>query len=251
MNTKNILFLAITAVLCSCSSTRSKSHLSTSLKANAAPLSDFVEHKKQMKPQRERAPFALVWVNPSLPAKRPGYDSIHIAPVDTSHLRKARTNISNVTGIEKKDRPVAQMAGKLRQAFIDAFKTSPAPKLKVSPTIAPRGVTLHLALVELNATDTAGNAIKSAIPYGSVLSPLMNGNIAIEGKVRDNATGELLFEFADNERDQMTVVSLRDFTPYRHAEAAIKDWAKQFEELTRTPPGHKVKDSPFFTLNPL
>lgn len=249
MKTNNLLLLIIFAALSSCASS-SKSHLSKGLKAEAAPLSSFVDHPQLMKPQRDRAPFALVWVNPSLPTKRAGYDSIYVAPVDTSHLRKARTNISNTAGLEKQ-RPVAEMANLLRSSFIEAFRQSPSPRLKYSPTLSPKGVTLHLALVELNATDTAGNAIKTAIPYGSAISPLMNGNIAIEGKVRDNATGELLFEFADNERDPMTLVSLRDFKPWDHAKGAIKDWAKQFEELSRTPPTHKVKDSLFFTLKPL
>ncbi len=250
MKAHTLLIISIAAALCSCAS-QSKSHLSKGLKAQAAPLSSFVDHPQQMKPQRDRAPFALVWVNPSLPAKRAGYDSIYVAPVDTSHLRAPRTNISNLSGIEKKQRPVAEMASLLRSSFIEAFQKSPSPRLKYSPTLSKGGVTLHLALVELNATDTAGNAIKTAIPYGSAISPLMNGNIAIEGKVRDNATGELLFEFADNERDPMTLVSLRDFKPWDHAKGAIKDWAKQFEELSRTPPNHKVKDSLFFTLKPL
>lgn len=249
MKSKLITLLALALALSNCAT--SKTHLSPSLKAGAAPLSSFIEHPHQMKAQRERAPFALVWINSALPAKRAGYSSIYIAPVDTSRLRPARTNISKTAGIEKKQRPVRDMANLMRQSFVDAFVNSPAPRLKVAPHIATNSVTLELSLVELNATDTAGNAIKTAIPYGSVLSPLMNGNIAIEGKVRDNATGELLFEFADNERDQMTLVSLRDFAPWEHAKASIKGWASQFEELTRTPPSHKVKDSLFFTLKPL
>lgn len=248
MKATAILLASLSFVLCSCSTTY---RFSPSMKADAAPLSSFVEHRREMKPQRDRAPFALVWVNSSLPARRASYDSIYIAPVSTCYLRDARNNLSRVASIEKQERPVSEMTQLIRQSFLDAFKQSPAPRLKASSAPTAGGVTLHLALVELNATDAAGNALKSAIPYGGVLSPLMDGNIAIEGKVRDNATGELLFEFADNERDPMTLLSLRDFKPFDHAKAAIKDWATQFEELTRTPPHHKVEDSLFFTLNPL
>ena len=248
MNSTILLATCLATALCSCSTPPS---VSASLKAESAPLSTFVEHRAEMKPQRERAPFALVWVNSSLPARRAAYDSIYVAPVNTRYLRAARNNISRAASIEKKDRPVRELAQQIQQSFKEAFIQSPAPRLKLAHAPIDNGVTLEIALVELNATDAAGNALKSAIPYGSVLSPLMNGNIAIEGQVRDNRTGELLFEFADNERDPMTLVSLRDYKPFEHAKAAIKDWAAQFEELTRTPPSHKVEDSLFFTLNPL
>lgn len=239
---------SLLTVLCSCAS---KPAISDSLKAKAAPVSPFIQHPHQLKAQRERAPFALVWIHPDLPVKRTQYDSLYIAPVDVSHLRAARPNLSRATTVEKTERPVREMASLMRHSFASAFTESPSPRLAVTATPLAGGVTLQLALVELNATDVVGNAVKTAVPYGGVLSPLTSGNIAIEGRVCDNATGEVLFEFADNERDQMTVASLRDFAPFNHAKAAVKAWALQFEELTRTSASHKVKDSPLFTLDPL
>ena len=78
----------------------------------------------------------------------------------------------------------------------------------------------------------------------------MKGNCAIEGKLRDSTTGELLLAFADNEQDKFGI-SLRDFSSYGHARASVKDWARQFAELMRTPASHKVPDSSTVTLNPL
>jgi hypothetical protein len=235
-------------MMCSCAT---KTTVTESLKARAAPISPFIQHPRQLKPQRERAPFALVWINPGLAVKRTQYTSIYLAPVEVSHLRAPRPNLSRAAAVEKAESPVGEITSLMRQAFIRAFEESPSPRLKVSPTPVPGGVTLQLALIELNATDVVGNAVKTAVPYGGVLSPLTSGNIAIEGRVFDNATGETLFEFADNERDQMTVASLRDFSPFNHAKAAAKAWAIQFEELTRTGSSHKVKDTPLFTLEPL
>lgn len=114
-------------------------------------------------------------------------------------------------------------------------------------------ITLELAIVELNPTSPTGNAIKTAAKF--VVGPLAGiggiftkGNIAIEGKVRNTATRELIFQFADNEADKMTFYSVRDFKPYGHAIVAMNEWAAQFEEYTRTMPDHRVNESKFFTL---
>ncbi|MEZ5304742.1 MAG: DUF3313 family protein [Verrucomicrobiales bacterium] len=239
---------AVALMFTGCASTQK----SPPLKARQVDLSPFIEHPAEMKPQRERAPFSLVWVTPELPARRAAYRSIYIAPVDTRHLRAAKTTLSTkVTGKLKRDQPVGEFASLMRSSFADAFKNSPAPRLRLASSPQSGGVTLQLALVELNPTDGAGNVVKTAAPYGGVLSPFTGGSVAIEGKVRDSATGELLFEFADTEKDKSSLVSARDFQPYAHAKVAIAEWAAQFEELTRTPPDHKVKDSLFFTLNPL
>ena len=45
----------------------------------------------------------------------------------------------------------------------------------------------------------------------------------------------VIFQFADREKDKITLWSLRDFRPYRHSLVAIDEWARQFEKLTRTP----------------
>jgi hypothetical protein len=138
----------------------------------------------------------------------------------------------------------------LRSGFTNAFRSSPAPRFKVADGPGPGVLTLQLALVELNPTNVVGNAVKYGAPGGSVVSPMTKGNIAIEGKVSDSTKGTLLYEFADNEQDPFTAVSLRDLSSYGHSRTAIRDWARQFEELMRTPPGHKVKDSSAVSLNP-
>jgi hypothetical protein len=191
-------------------------------------------------------------VNPTLPERRAHYSSIYIAPVNTSHLRPAKNNLSSsVTGSSSKPRPVGEIARLMRHSFEEAFVHSPNARVNLAHTPLHGGVTLTLALIELNPTDTKGNVVKTAVPYGGVLAPFTGGNIAIEGQVRDNATGELLFEFADNEKDKMSLASVRDFSPLEHAKVSIKEWAQQFEELTRTSRHHKVEDSLSFTLNPL
>jgi len=195
----------------------------------------------------------LVWVNPALRHGRAKYDSIYVAPVVTAYLRPARGTVTQKAGgMPKAARPVREIAGLLRHSFENASRQSPQPMLHLTRSPHLGGVTLELALVELNPTDAAGNVAKSAIPggAGALLGGFTSGNIAIEGRVHDNLTGNILFEFADNEADKKSVASVRDYGAFAHAQISIQEWARQFEELTRTPASHKVEDSSAFTLNP-
>ena len=76
------------------------------------------------------------------------------------------------------------------------------------------------------------------------------GNMAIEGKVVDSRSGRAYFQFADNECDKLTFINLRDYQPYGHAVNSMRYWARQFEQMTRSPRGWKVKDSGSITLRP-
>ena len=224
---------------------------SSGLKAKTVPVSAFLENAGQMQPHRERAPFNAVWVSPKFEAVRGNYRGIYIAPVTTQYLRAVnRPLVSVMEGPKAKDRPAAKTAEIVRNAFLAAFRDAPGGRYQVASGKGAGVLTLELALVELNPTNVVGNAVKYGAPGGSVLAPATKGNCAIEGKLRDSRTGELLLAFADNEQDKFAVVSLRDLSSYGHARTAIKDWAKQFAELLRTPASHKVEDSSTITLNP-
>lgn len=223
---------------------------SSGLKAKTVPPSAFIENPGMLKPHRERAPFNLSWANPKFEAKRGTYNAVFILPVTTAYLRRVdRPLVTALEGPKAKDRPVGEMAGLLRTDFKKALQT-PGSRLAPATGKGPRVLTLELALVEMNPTNVVGNAARYGAPGGSALAPLTKGNIAIEGKVRDSVTGELLYEFADNEQDKFAVISLRDLSSYGHGRTAIKEWAKQFAELVSTPASHKVEDSASVTLNP-
>jgi hypothetical protein len=60
--------------------------------------------------------------------------------------------------------------------------------------------------------------------------------------------GKVFFQFADNEADKLTFFNARDFLPYGHAEHSMRDWAEQFEQMTRRETGLVLKDSSAITL---
>lgn len=221
------------------------------LKARSARPSAFLTHAREMRPDSARAPFDLVWRAPGFLEESNKYTAIYIAPVETRYLRPIdRPLMKALAGTPLSNRPVDETSMLLRKRFTEAFKKSPNPRLRVVDHPGPGVMTLQLALIELNPTNVVGNMARYGAPGGSALAPFNKGNIAIEGKLLDSVTGAELYEFADREQDKFAVVSLRDLSGYGHSRVAIGEWAKQFEELTRTPRTHKVAGSSAVTVNP-
>ncbi len=229
------------------------------LKAKPVPLSPFLEHPTAMRVERERMPVHGLWRTDNEGALKRvlAKKELYIAPVQLEYLRPIKKPLVRYEvsqGTVELD--MYGMADLLRNEFEDSFSRSPSPRYSITPRPSAQSVTLELALIELNPTSPTGNAVKTAAkffvgPLASLGGFFTKGNVAIEGKVRNSKTGELIFEFADNEADRMTLYSVRDFKPYGHAAHAFKEWAEQFEMFTRTPPSAKVQETRFFTFAPL
>lgn len=227
------------------------------LKARPAELSDFFEQPDQAMDTRKILPFQKTWITKDRALESATKKTkLFVAPVDMQHLRPVKkVLVRNEIEWGSIDRREAEMAYRLRNEFAKAFLHSPQPRYRIVQKPGPDTVTLEMAIVELNPTSPKGNAVKTALkfvvgPVASLGGYFTKGNMAIEGRVRDSASGGLVFQFADNEADKMTFYSLRDFRPYGHALKAMKMWAEQFELMTRTPPDKELPDSSCITLWP-
>lgn len=251
-----LLLLCLTFTLVSCQS----SLVQKLVKAKPAPVSKFLDQRLSMQPMRHRLPFHYAWWSPD-PEVRAAVGSateIYIAPVETRYLRpisKALAAWEVRNGITRPGDD--RIAYELWNRFRLAFANSPAPRFRLVNQPGPRSIILELAVTELNPTSVQGNVVKTAAKFlvGPLSSPLgifTKGNVAIEGKVTlpGPAPRVSFVQFSDNEKDKMTFYSARDFQPYAHALVAADEWARQFEEFTRTHSVHKVKESSFFTLKP-
>ncbi|CAN5853755.1 hypothetical protein BH11VER1_BH11VER1_19050 [soil metagenome] len=247
-----MMVLLIIPFLASCESTNQW------LKAKPVGFSPFIEHQAAMKPARDRIPMHFIWRSPDEALRRRimQKSEIYVAPVQLQFLRPLKKPLVQwEVEYGSIDRNEQKMATELRNAFTHTFLQAPAPHYRLTVIPNDRSVTLELAIIELNPTSPKGNAIKTAAkffigPFSMLGSYFTKGNIAIEGKVRNSATGELVFQFSDNESDRMTFFSLRDFKPYGHALQAAAEWASQFEIFTRTSPQHKIEETFCFTLDP-
>ena len=114
---------------------------------------------------------------------------------------------------------------------------------------------IELALVQVSSTDVVrnvlGTALGAVMPGGGLIAIRSSGSTAIEGVVRDGATSEPLFIFADRERGKTSPFSFNDFTRYSHARAAMDDWAEQIVKACELPVGAPLSDSSAITLLPL
>jgi hypothetical protein len=228
------------------------------LKARPTSLSTGFDRPSLARETRKELPFQKFWVTPDkhLKAIAMTKKKIYLAPVSLANLRPvAKPLVRKEIEAGSIQRSEPAMAVQIHDEFIRAFKRSPAPRYQIVRRPGKDTLTLQLSLVELSPTSPKGNVVKTALSF--VVGPLCGlagfvtkGNIAIEGKLLDSHSGKTFIQFADNESDKMTLYSYRDYKPYGHAAYAIRDWAEQFELLSRTPPGCRINDSSCLTLWP-
>ncbi|MFT5106453.1 MAG: hypothetical protein ACI8XO_002745 [Verrucomicrobiales bacterium] len=205
-----------------------------------------------------RSPFLRTWTNPKREerALSAANTEIYIAPVDTKDLRPiGKKMAARQYQRWDRERPVREIAQKMRDEFARTFRDSPRPRYRLVDRPSPQSVTLQLSLVELDPTSTTGNAARKGAslavgPIAGLAGIFTAGAIAVEGRLIDSSKGWSIFEFADREKDKMTFWNLRDFKAYGHGEVAIKEWAGQFEETTRNPNWKDMGDARIWTLWP-
>lgn len=243
-----VLLLALPA----CSSTNRM------LKAKPAGLSPFFEQPWLAQDAREQLGFQKVWTtpDPQVLAEGKAKRKLYIAPVTLHFMRPLSRAFSSGEvawgGVQRRE---FEIAARLRAEFVAAFRASPSPWYHLADQPGPDTLTLQLAVIELNPTSPKGNAMVTVLKF--VVTPVIGlaayftkGNMAIEGKVQDSRSGRTFFQFADNESDKLTFINMRDYQPYGHAVNTMQYWAVQFEQMTRSPRGWKVKDAGAITLRP-
>jgi hypothetical protein len=244
-----LLLLLPGLLLCSCSTTN---HL---LKARPVKLSPFFEQRSKALHTKGQLPFQKVWTSSDANVRQVGNaaQEIYIAPVTLAHLRPPKKAVARQEirwGLHRQEK---WMAWKLREEFAAAMKNSPRPRYRLVKHPGRGVLTLKLAITELNPTSPNGNAaltlMKVAVtPAAGLARWFTTGNMAIEGKVTAGDGSNVFFQFADNEADKLTFFNARDFLPYGHAEHSMRDWAEQFEQMTRREVGLVLKDSSAVTL---
>ena len=115
---------------------------------------------------------------------------------------------------------------------------------------------LEAAIVEVVPSKVALNALGYA-PFGiglTVNAVRMVANdtstCAMEARIRDASTKEIVATVADREAQQLAVVSVRGLTWYSNAETIITQWSQQLVQVANRKPGETVKDVDTFTLKP-
>lgn len=188
-------------------------------------------------------PFHRSWIAPGFDVSR--YDEILVKPVTTRLLRDVKGWDAANLEFDRSD-AVRTMARMARMALIGAFEADPVHSLRPTPRLGKRTLVLEFAIVELRPTKSWINVLGYLVTRFS----FDKGLVAMETRLHDGATGELVMAFADRESGKATFLSVDDLTWYGHAEEIIEDWALQLVQVTNREPGAEVDDSSTFTLWP-
>jgi hypothetical protein len=229
--------------------------LGAGCKTAPTPDTGFNQGADQMTAQTDRFPFQRVWVKPGV--DRAKYDYVLIQPVSTEYLLENTGWKAANPGNAKLDEAAKELAQYTEEAFDDAFRSWKDSALLVGFRPGPRTLSLELAITELVPSKAALSAVGLVAPAaGQVVvgagakAAAGRPSVAIEGRVRNSQTGELLMMFADREERQWRVIDVKSVTWWGHAKPIINDWARQCAELANTPSTYKVQDRSKFTLKP-
>ncbi len=72
--------------------------------------------------------------------------------------------------------------------------------------------------------------------------------IAIEGRIRDGATGEIMYMFADREAGKTALVDLKSYSWWGPSRLTIDEWADRLVQVAGSPKDQKIKKFSTFEL---
>ena len=208
-------------------------------------------------PTATRAAFLQqVWVAEAYRGKavKDHFSSVYIAPVNTRYMGKQTWSQQQSAHNTELTHDTDAFAQRMQGQFQNAIASYPGKKLRLASGPGKRVLVIELALVELVPSkafwNTAATAAGFIVPGAGFLSLAGAGSIAIEGRLRDGGTHEILATFKDRRNDKAAPINLNSYTWYGGAEGNVKDWAAEFAELLNTPPNHVVKRASAVTLKP-
>lgn len=227
-------------------------------KAKEAPNSGFLSAPEKMS-QKADTPFNRIYWNEKY--DRAAYTQLLVAPVNINYVMAQNvwetTNLTSLTKDEvRKD--IQALADYTREAVIRAASDDPHKRFQIVETAGPRTLILEMALVQVVPSKAVLNAIGYVTWVPAVVSAAGaaasdsqdtgKGVVAIEGRVRDGSTGEVIGMFADRESPKMALLDLKALNWWAPAKAIVDDWAKQLVAMANRKRGERVKDSAVFDL---
>lgn len=225
------------------------------VKAFPAEPSPFLIHAKELKrTEAEKSPFLFDWKNKNKQAwaqaqKRP---HIHIASINLDHLRPMSRPLSKIEVREKsRQKNLRKLATYFHESLTQAFREAPEERREVIDSADKDSLVLELAIIEFNPNPIMGGLMRKGINIllwpgaETAVSHKLKGYMAIEGRLRDQRTGKVLYEFSDAEQNRSGIILyVHDYTTYSYFRKACREWSKQIEEVIRTEAAAVVKDGP-------
>lgn len=210
-----------------------KSTLTSWLRADPVPLTDFLPHHEKLRRMDDSCPFQWYWAD--LEAfENAGLKHIYIAPVDTSYLQKGGAWDEFAKNITTAEEDLQDLAEYARLAYYKAFKsqeTAIGGTVVDSPDV-PDTLVIESAIVAFAPTKAsvyaAGFVGDFFVPcLGIVTDVISSGTIAVETRARIGKDGPIVAVVADTENDPDALISLSKFTWTTPAKINLKRIAIQ------------------------
>lgn len=178
------------------------------------------------------------------------YESIFVASAKMQGLKERtdfqRLNTRALTGSYESD--VQTFADEMKGRFEKVFSSSEekAFEIEEEPSVSSTGLLLEPNLVELIPGRPTVQAARYFVPGVGILN---RPSVAIEVRLRDLSTGEVVFAFADREKAEWSYADLQKHTYYGAQRREVSRWGKQLTEILAAEEGEKVKDT--FPIKPV
>ncbi len=190
-------------------------------------------------------PFQRAWKSPA--ADFQNYDTVVVLPMATDHLEALdhgfeAVNLRNIGNRHRRDSKL--LAAYATTEFKKSIAASRTKQAYITRRYAadPGTLLLETALVEAVPGRPSAQILNFMVPFTALLN---RPAVGIEGRVRDAATGETLFVFADREVPEISLFDTRKFTYYATQERDVDRWAVQLRQILE---GNRRKptEDPFF-----
>jgi hypothetical protein len=223
-------------------------------RARPAPDAGFLQQTQLMKKDKD-FPYDRIYLTDK--AQDADYTEIYVAPVNIDHMLKLNlwevfsTAYLFPDDVKKNHRLLADYT---RNAFIKAIEKDPNHRLKVVDQSGPHTLILESAIVQVTPSKPLlylGSYI-DLITYGVLLgAPIVfnsedngNGLIAIEARMRDGGSGEVVGMFADRERPPLAAINLKALAWWEPVKPIVDTWARQFVLMENGVRGKENKKYP-------
>jgi hypothetical protein len=244
----SVLLVALAAsLLCSCKTAKSV------VASVSVEPSEFLTHGPQLKEDRGRSAFLGNWWNADkkLQAASEATRKLYISPVRIDAVRPMKNYLAKVEfSDERRQKKLAELATYAQKRFIKAFKDSKNPRYEIVAAPAKDAMTLDLHLLEWEPNAFSGFIARETIDLitfpavGDLIWKPVRAATAIEGRLIEPRSQKPVFEFADKEEAKTIIVlPVQEAYPTGQARYAIREWARQFELMTRNDPEKRPKDS--------
>ena len=204
------------------------------MRHDAAELTDFLPGKERLVRRPDTFPVHYTWMDTNAVMKA-DFKSVHVAPFDLSYLRKGNGYDewrNKGTGLEG---AIADLGEYGRNVFIKAFKDRKITVVDDPKT--PHTAVFEFAITgfvptraEIEVVGFVGGLFCPVPGVGLVADCLASGEMAIECRVRDSATNEVVLMFADAEGEPKALLQFAKYTYTAAAKINLKRIAKDVAE---------------------